>query len=131
MHTGTKAFFRTEGAKAIADSCGIVIGTSHCEPLLRNNVNEWNHKERGAFNYITNKDAVQKYWIERLKEVKDSEGGNMFTIGMRGIHDGSMEGVRTMDEKTQRPATGNQRPTGPDWQIHRQARTANAGVCPL
>ncbi|THG34830.1 hypothetical protein E5990_11640, partial [Muribaculum caecicola] len=36
---------------------------------------------------------------ERLKEVKDSEGGNMFTIGMRGIHDGSMEGVRTMDEK--------------------------------
>ncbi|WP_290053019.1 glycosyl hydrolase 115 family protein, partial [uncultured Muribaculum sp.] len=99
MHTGTKAFFRTEGAKAIADSCGIVIGTSHCEPLLRNNVNEWNHKERGAFNYITNKDAVQKYWIERLKEVKDSEGGNMFTIGMRGIHDGSMEGVRTMDEK--------------------------------
>ena len=99
MHTGTKAFFRTAGAKAMADSCGIVIGTSHCEPLLRNNVDEWDSKERGDFNYITNKDSVQKYWIERLQEVKDSEGGNMFTIGMRGIHDGSMEGVKTMDEK--------------------------------
>lgn len=99
MHTGTKAFFRTEGAKAMADSCGIAIGTSHCEPLLRNNVDEWNEKERGRYNYITNRQAVQDYWIERLKEVKGSAGGNMFTIGMRGIHDGSMEGVKTMDEK--------------------------------
>lgn len=99
MHTGTVAFFKIKGAKAMADSCGIAIGTSHCEPLLRNNVDEWDTKERGRFNYITNKDAVQQYWIERLKEVKGSAGGNMFTIGMRGIHDGSMEGVKTMDEK--------------------------------
>ncbi|MGN1263415.1 MAG: glycosyl hydrolase 115 family protein [Prevotella sp.] len=99
MHTGTKAFFRTPGAKAVADSCGIVIGSSHCEPLLRNNVDEWNERERGRFNYITNRAAVQDYWIERLKEVKGSAGGNMFTIGMRGIHDGSMEGVKTMQEK--------------------------------
>ena len=99
MHTGTVAFFKIAGNKAMADSCGIAIGTSHCEPLLRNNVDEWNVKERGRFNYITNKQAVQKYWIERLEEVKGSAGGNMFTIGMRGIHDGSMEGVKTMDEK--------------------------------
>lgn len=98
MHEGTKAFFKTEGAKAVADSCGMVIGTSHCEPLLRNNVDEWNIKERGRFNYITNREAVQQYWTERLQEVKRSQN-NMFTIGMRGIHDGSMEGVRTMDEK--------------------------------
>lgn len=99
MHTGTKAFFRTEGAKAVADSCGIAIGTSHCEPLLRNNVDEWNEKQRGRYNYMTNRQAVHDYWIERLKEVKGSAGGNMFTIGMRGILDGSMEGVKTMDEK--------------------------------
>lgn len=99
MHTGTKAFFRTEGAKAVADSCGIAIGTSHCEPLLRNNVDEWNEKQRGRYNYMTNRQAVHDYWIERLKEVKGSAGGNRFTIGMRGIHDGSMEGVKTMDEK--------------------------------
>lgn len=99
MHTGTKAFFRTEGTKAMADSCGIAIGTSHCEPLLRNNVDEWNEKERGRYNYMTNRQAVKDYWVERLREVKGSAGGNMFTIGMRGIHDGSMEGVKTMDEK--------------------------------
>ena len=48
MHTGTTAFFKIPGAKAMADSCGIVIGTSHCEPLLRNNVDEWDVKQRGA-----------------------------------------------------------------------------------
>lgn len=99
MHTGTKAFFTIPGTKEAADSCGIAIGTSHCEPLLRNNVDEWNESERGRFNYITNRKQVQNYWIERLQEVRNSAGGNMFTIGMRGIHDGSMEGVKTMDEK--------------------------------
>lgn len=101
MHEGTTAFFNVEGAKAQADSCGIIIGTSHCEPLLRNNVGEWNTKKRGEFNYRTNRDEVYRYWAERLDEVKDSKGGNIFTIGMRGIHDSSMLGYKTMDEKFQ------------------------------
>ena len=97
MHTGTPGFFTIPGNKEMADSCGILIGTSHCEPLLRNNVAEWDHNKRGAYNYITNREQVQQYWIERLKEVKGSE--EFFTIGMRGIHDGSMEGVKTKKEK--------------------------------
>ena len=97
MHTGTPGFFTIKGNKEMADSCGILIGTSHCEPLLRNNVAEWDHTKRGAYNYITNREQVQQYWIERLKEVKGSE--EFFTIGMRGIHDGSMEGVKTKQEK--------------------------------
>ena len=97
MHTGTPGFFTIPGNKEMADSCGILIGTSHCEPLLRNNVAEWDHTKRGAYNYITNREQVQQYWIERLKEVKGSE--EFFTIGMRGIHDGSMEGVKTKKEK--------------------------------
>ena len=101
MHEGTTAFFNVEGAKEQADSCGIIIGTSHCEPLLRNNVGEWNTKERGEFNYRTNRDEVHRYWAERLDEVKDSKGGNMFTIGMRGIHDSSMLGYKTEEEKFQ------------------------------
>ncbi len=95
MHTGTVAFFKDPHNKLVADSCGIAIGTSHCEPLLRNNVDEWDENKRGRYNYITNKEEVTKYWTERLDEVKNSSGGNMFTIGMRGIHDGSMEGVKT------------------------------------
>lgn len=98
MHPGTTAFFKVPGAREAADSCGILIGTSHCEPLLRNNVDEWDVSTRGRYNYITNKSAVKDYWIERLKEVKGQEA--MYTIGMRGIHDGSMEGVKTLDEKT-------------------------------
>jgi len=98
MHEGTIAFFQLPGAKAVADSCGIVIGTSHCEPLLRNNVGEWNMEERGRFSYKTNRTAVQQYWTERLKEVKASKN-NIFTIGMRGIHDSSMEGYTTDQEK--------------------------------
>ena len=97
MHSGTPGFFTISGNKEMADSCGILIGTSHCEPLLRNNVAEWNHAQRGAYNYITNREQVQQYWAERLQQVKGSE--ELFTIGMRGIHDGSMEGVNTKEEK--------------------------------
>ena len=97
MHTGTPGFFTIPGNKEMADSCGIIIGTSHCEPLLRNNVAEWDHAQRGPYNYITNREQVQQYWIERLQQVIGSE--EFFTIGMRGIHDGSMEGVKTKQEK--------------------------------
>ena len=97
MHGITVPFYKVPGAKECADSCGIVIGTSHCEPLMRNNVGEWNVDERGRYNYITNRDNVLKYWTERLKEAGQYE--NFYTIGMRGIHDGEMEGVKKMSEK--------------------------------
>ncbi len=97
MHEASKAFFMIKGNKEMADSCGIVIGSSHCEPLLRNNVGEWNSQKRGAYNFITNRKEVESYWAERLDEMRGNEG--LFTIGMRGIHDGSMEGVKTMEEK--------------------------------
>ena len=99
MHPGTTAFFQVPGAREMADSLGILIGTSHCEPLLRNNVGEWDTAVRGPYNYLTNKQNVQAYWTERLREV---DRDNLFTIGMRGIHDGSMEGLEraSLDEKT-------------------------------
>ena len=99
MHPGTTAFFQVPGARQMADSLGILIGTSHCEPLLRNNVGEWDVAARGRYNYLTNRQTVLDYWTERLQEV---DRDNLFTIGMRGIHDGSMEGLEraTLDEKT-------------------------------
>ena len=97
MHEGTTGFFTVDGNRQTADSCGILIGSSHCEPLLRNNVAEWDRALRGPYNYITNREQVRSYWAERLSEVKGSE--ELFTIGMRGIHDGSMEGVKTPEEK--------------------------------
>ena len=99
MHESTTPFYMVEGAKEAADSCGIVIGTSHCEPLMRNNAGEWDKSQRGDFNYITNREEVQHYWIERLQEAGQYE--NIYTIGMRGVHDSGMEGVTTLEEKTQ------------------------------
>lgn len=98
MHGMTTPFFMIPGAKEVADSCGIIIGTSHCEPMMRNNVGEWNVKDRGRYNYVTNKSGVHDYWIERLKEVKNVEC--FYTLGMRGIHDSGMEGVEGADNKT-------------------------------
>lgn len=98
MHGMTTPFYYVPGAKEAADSCGIVIGTSHCEPLMRNNVGEWKVEERGDYNYITNKKSVQDYWIERLNEAGKFQ--NIYTIGMRGIHDSGMEGVKTLQDQT-------------------------------
>ncbi|MBP5419055.1 MAG: glycosyl hydrolase 115 family protein [Bacteroidales bacterium] len=98
MHPGTVAFFAYEDNRAAADSFSIIIGTSHCEPMLRNNVGEWDFKQRGDFNYISNQSSVDNYWRERVQETRNGE--YIYTLGMRGIHDDSMEGVNTLDEKT-------------------------------
>lgn len=98
MHGISTPFYCVPGAKEAADSCGIAIGTSHCEPLMRSNVGEWKVDERGEYNYMTNRESVQSYWIERLKEAGPYE--NFYTMGMRGIHDSGMEGVKTLQEKT-------------------------------
>lgn len=98
MHEGTVPFYQVEGAMAMADNCGIIVGTSHCEPMMRNNTTEWSVDERGRFNYLTNKEQVQDYWVSRLKEAGRNE--NVYTIGMRGIHDGDMEGPKNLEEKT-------------------------------
>lgn len=97
MHEVTKPFFTVKGNREMADSCGIVLGSSHCEPLLRSNTGEWDKKTRGDYNFITNREGVLDYWKERLVEMKGQEA--LFTIGMRGIHDGAMEGVKTPEEK--------------------------------
>lgn len=98
MHEYTVPFYKIKGALECADSCGIIIGTSHCEPLMRNNTTEWSVDERGAFNYLTNGENVRQYWTDRMKETSTTQ--NVYTIGMRGIHDGSMEGPKTLEEKT-------------------------------
>ena len=99
MHESTVPFYFVEGNKEMADKYGIVVGTSHCEPLMRNGAGEWDTKKYGDYNYLTNKNTVLNYWTERLEEAGKYE--NFYTIGMRGVHDGKMEGVKTLDEQTQ------------------------------
>lgn len=96
MHPCTKAFFSYPGNKKVAEEYSIVIGTSHAEPMLRNNVGEWNEKTMGHFNYITNKEKVYSYWENRIKETTANDV--LYTMGMRGVHDSGMEGVKNNKE---------------------------------
>ncbi|MGS2764349.1 glycosyl hydrolase 115 family protein [Sinomicrobium sp. M5D2P9] len=96
MHPSTRAFFHYPGNAETAKAYGITVGTSHAEPMLRNNVDEWNKSERGAFNYQTNKEQVYAYWEERVKESKGMDA--YYTLGMRGIHDSGMEGVESKED---------------------------------
>ncbi|UKM63857.1 glycosyl hydrolase 115 family protein [Flavobacteriaceae bacterium GSB9] len=99
MHPSTKAFFHYLGNVKMANIYNIVIGSSHAEPMLRNNVDEWNKKKFGAFNYKTNKDQVYHYWETRVKQAQNIDA--IYTMGMRGVHDSGMEGVKGKDEAVQ------------------------------
>ena len=96
MHPSTKAFFSYPGNKKVAEDYGIVIGSSHAEPMLRNNVGEWDEKTMGPFNYLTNKEKVFQYWESRVKESTALDA--IYTMGMRGVHDSGMEGVKSAKE---------------------------------
>lgn len=93
MHPGTRAFFKSADNQAMARRYQINIGSSHAEPMLRNNVDEWDHEKSGNFNYVSNTENVEHYWAERIEQVTDMPELSMFTLGMRGVHDSGMEGI--------------------------------------
>ena len=79
----------------LADTYGVVMGTSHHEPCLRAS-EEWD-KVRGPetefgndWNYYINRDGLLKYWEGGL--ARSGKFENIITIGMRGERDTSMLG---------------------------------------
>ena len=96
MHDSTKPFFQLEGNARAAADYAIVVGTSHAEPMMRNNVREWDGRKDGPFNFFTNRDAMADYWRRRVAEVK--EGENIYSVGLRGVHDSAMEGAATIEQ---------------------------------
>jgi hypothetical protein len=103
MHSGTAEFNHFPDNREIANEYGIVMGSSHCEQMLRNNVSEWDKKTFGEYNFATNPDGVLKYWEQRVRENGKYE--NVYTLGMRGIHDSAMPGGGTQREKAARLQT--------------------------
>lgn len=73
----------------VADEMGVIMGTSHHEPMARNH-QEWARKrgEYGAWNYATNKKVIDKFFTEGIERAKDTE--DLITIGMRGDGDEAM-----------------------------------------
>lgn len=97
MHEATLPFFMTEGNREVADQYGIYIGSSHCEPMACNAAGEWKRRGNGAYDYVSNSSSVYKFWEDRVKEVA---GQNiLYTVGMRGVHDGQMQGAKTVQEQ--------------------------------
>lgn len=97
MHSVSTPFYGDKGNPPLADDYGIVVGTSHAEPMMRNNLREWDEAKRGPFNFTTNSKGIADYWLARARESKPYE--NIYTVGLRGIHDGPMQGANTMDER--------------------------------
>lgn len=80
----------------LADEMGIIMGTSHHEPMARNH-QEWARKrhEYGAWDYQKNKDVLDKFFREGMERAKNTE--DLITIGMRGDGDEAMGGDQNHD----------------------------------
>lgn len=77
----------------LADEYGVVIGTSHHEPLTRAH-DEWKRYKGGKWNYDQNPEQLKAFWESGLKRVADKE--QIITVGMRGDGDEPMtEGTAT------------------------------------
>jgi hypothetical protein len=71
----------------LADEYGIVMGTSHHEPMLRAH-KEWRMHGRGPWNYETNGETLACFWSEGIKRNRSFE--SIVTLGMRGDGDMAM-----------------------------------------
>ena len=96
MHACSKPFNDFPENKIVADDHAIVMGSSHAEPMLRDNVGEWTAPP-ATYNYVTNRDGVLKYWEDRV--AANGRFENIYTLGMRGIHDSNMQGPKTDPER--------------------------------
>ena len=104
MHVNSFNMNRENGA--LADRMGVVIGTSHCDMLMRSNNREWKpwKAKKGyddaMYDYSVegrNREILKEYWQESIEQNKDFEVS--YTLGMRGVHDSGFE-IRGLKDKT-------------------------------
>ncbi|WP_346860584.1 glycosyl hydrolase 115 family protein [uncultured Draconibacterium sp.] len=84
-----KAFFDDDPANGpLADKLGIVMSTSHHEPLGRAQA-EWHKYGSGPWDYNKNEKVLKDFWKKGMERNKDYE--TIVTVGMRGDGDEAME----------------------------------------
>ena len=71
----------------LADEYGIVMGTSHHEPMLRAQ-QEWKRYGKGQWNYDSNEVVLKQFWKKGIENMRSHE--SIVTIGMRGDGDKPM-----------------------------------------
>jgi hypothetical protein len=99
MHRETIPFNSYPENKQVADDYAIVMGSSHIEPMLRNNMHgaEWDEDGKGDWDYTTNAREIRAYWARRL--AANGKFENIYTLGMRGQGDVAMKFRGTDREK--------------------------------
>ena len=104
MHEGGYEFSSRSENLDLAAKEGIIVGTSHCEPMLRNNC-YLSKSDKKKWSWVNNRAFLEEYWREGVRRGTggssrvDREGEILWTIGMRGIHDGRMPDGKTTPEK--------------------------------
>lgn len=71
----------------LADEYGIVMGTSHHEPMLRAQ-QEWKRHGTGPWDYVKNGDVLRRFWADGVRRNRDFE--SIITLAMRGDGDEAM-----------------------------------------
>lgn len=73
----------------LADRMGVMMGTSHHEPMARNHQEYARNRGKwGAWNYQTNQEKLDQFFREGIQRMKGTE--DIVTIGMRGDGDEAM-----------------------------------------
>lgn len=91
-----------------ASTMGIIMGTSHHEPMARNH-QEWarNRSKNGPWDYEANQKVIDQFFSEGIRRVKDNE--DIITIGMRGDGDAPMGGKEGHDDEFERQVEKNKK----------------------
>ena len=87
---GANFFVDDPDNQRLADEYGIVISTSHHEPMQRL-TNEWFlENEEGSWDWETNKESMTDFFRYGAQRAKEYE--SYFTVGIRGAYDRRMPG---------------------------------------
>lgn len=124
------AFYADDpGNSKTANDMGIIMGTSHHEPMARNH-QEWarKRKEYGKWNYATNKNVIDEFFRQGIERMKNTE--DIVTIGMRGDGDEAMseetdvkllENIISSQRKIIRKVTGKKPEATPQvWALYKE-----------
>ncbi|HEX4816579.1 MAG TPA: glycosyl hydrolase 115 family protein, partial [Nonomuraea sp.] len=88
----------------VAAEYGVVMGTSHEAPMMRG-IEEWNRDTdayggTGEWSFRRNREAVEKYWTDGARRMREQGFEGVVTLGMRGNGDVSLpdgDGIELME----------------------------------
>ncbi|KXH68121.1 hypothetical protein CSAL01_04851 [Colletotrichum salicis] len=113
----------------LADDYGIVVSTSHHEPMQRAS-NEWKKDPKGDWDWVNNKENVVAFMDEGIRRAGNNE--SYFTLGMRGTDDGPidaddpiavLEDVFATEREILAKYHGNDTATNQVWTIYKEVAT--------